>query len=781
MKNLCLLVFLIFLSSVASAQTTRYVRTDGAAGAGGTSWATAGNNLQATLTASSDGDFIYVAAGTYQSASGSYFVMKNGVKLLGGFPASGNPVLTDRNRDNHPTVLLGNGERVLYNNFNIGNTTVIDGFTIRGGTTAGTGGGIYDVSGALPQIRNCLFENNQAGGAGGAFYHAGGSITLSNCTFRNNSAPGTSGQGGAVYLTSASAIRFDNCWFTGNTATKTGGAISATTLSSLTLENCRFTANQTTATSNDAAGGAIFLQGVVSSNSRFTNCLFTGNISRLGPALRSYSLPALSIGNCTFSGNTANGTTYVPKGALVPDGFSTMTITNSILYGNTAGVTPSGPANAVTYSYSLIQGGASGTGNLAGSPDPLFVNPVPDHETGDYSLRPCSPAIDKGSNANIPSGVTTDLEGNTRIQYGTVDLGAYETESASVPPADPATAELPGWLGQSVQFQTINATTYYLGDDCSSLIASVTSTGFSGLTTARVWVEPEQPSEFVARHYEITPRDNAGSATGLVTLYFTQAEFTAFNTVSPQKLPTGPSDAVGIANLRIEKRSGESNDFSGSPSSYPGTPVTIDPADANIVWNPTANRWEITFPVTGFSGFFVKATDSPLPLRLIRFTAVRENGASRLDWQTADEERVSHFAVERSEDGAEFSTLGTVAARNSRLQSYTFRDTGPFLGTRYYRLRMVDEDGSFVRSRTLSIVEAGTLAVGPNPTTGLLRILTEDPALIGTEVHIVDVTGGIRQRIFLRQSTQEAAIHPLPAGVYLLRFGNGRTIRFVKQ
>ncbi|SDN04214.1 right-handed parallel beta-helix repeat-containing protein [Siphonobacter aquaeclarae] len=781
MKKLYPLVLLICLSISASAQTTRYVRTDGAPGAGGNSWAAAGNNLQATITASAAGDSICVAAGTYQPAAGSSFVMKNGVKLLGGFPASGNPALTDRNWDNYPSVLQGNGERVLFNNFNIGNTTVIDGFTIRGGATASTGGGIYNVGGALPQIRNCLFEQNQAGQAGGAFYHSGGSFTLSNCTFRNNAAPGSSGQGGAVYVTAASAVRFDHCWFTGNSATKTGGAISVATLSSLILENCRFTANQTTATSNDAAGGAIFLLGVVSSNSRFTNCLFTGNVSRLGPALRSYSLPALAIGNCTFSGNTANGGTYVPKGAIVPDGFSVMTITNSIVYGNTAGVTASGSGNAVTYQYSLIQGGASGTGNLAGSPDPLFVNPVPDHENGDYSLRPCSPAIDKGNNTGVPAGVTTDLEGNVRIQYGTVDLGAYETESAAVPPADPATAGLPGWLGQSIQFQAANTTTHYLGDDCSSLIASVTSTGFSGLTGARVWVETEQPAGFVARHYEITPRENAGSATGTVTLYFTQEEFTAFNAVSAQKLPTGPADVSGIANLRIEKRSGESSDFSGSPSSYPGAPVTIDPADADIQWNAIANRWEITFSVTGFSGFFVKATDSPLPLRLLRFTAVRENGVSRLNWETADEERVSHFAVERSSNGTEFSTLATVPARNSALQSYVFRDTSPFLGTRYYRLRMVDEDGSFVRSRTLSLVEEGTLVIGPNPATGTIRVLTEDPALTGTEIQVLDMTGSVRQRVVLLQQTQEIAIHPLPAGAYLLRFGNGRTVRFVKQ
>jgi hypothetical protein len=54
--------------------------------------------------------------------------------------------------------------------------------------------------------------------------------------------------------------------------------------------------------------------------------------------------------------------------------------------------------------------------------DPLFRDPA----NGDYSLLPCSPLINAGSNL-AAAGILTDIAGNPRIQSGTVDIGAYES------------------------------------------------------------------------------------------------------------------------------------------------------------------------------------------------------------------------------------------------------------------------------------------------------------------------------------------------------------------
>ncbi|MBS1733438.1 MAG: hypothetical protein JST02_09095, partial [Bacteroidetes bacterium] len=84
-----------------------------------------------------------------------------------------------------------------------------------------------------------------------------------------------------------------------------------------------------------------------------------------------------------------------------------------------------------TVTHSLVEGGYTGTGNI--NADPLFVNPQPASAApttlGDYRLQACSPAINIGNNADIPFGITTDLDNNPRIAYTDVDLGAYEQQT----------------------------------------------------------------------------------------------------------------------------------------------------------------------------------------------------------------------------------------------------------------------------------------------------------------------------------------------------------------
>lgn len=172
--------------------------------------------------------------------------------------------------------------------------------------------------------------------------------------------------------------------------------------------------------------------------------------------------------------------------------------------------------------------------------------------------------------------------------------------------------------GNASKTQNADTAAYYGSSGaCNNLIARVapdTTNGISGNTTAKVWVESSQPAAYVKRHYEITPAANASTATGTVTLYFTQSEFDDFNAVNTLKLPTGPTDAAGIANLKIEKRPGVSNNGSGLPATYSGASATIDPTDAKIVWNALQSRWEVTFDVTGFSGFFAKTQSAPLAI-----------------------------------------------------------------------------------------------------------------------------------------------------------------------
>jgi hypothetical protein len=110
---------------------------------------------------------------------------------------------------------------------------------------------------------------------------------------------------------------------------------------------------------------------------------------------------------------------------------------------------------------------------------------------------------------------------------------------------------------------------------------------------------------YVQRHYDIEPVNNPATSTATITLYFNQEEFNNFNAFPGHgaDLPKNVNDFTGIANLRVYQYHGLS--ATSVPGSYTGVGTEINPDDVNIFWNAKAPCWEVTFNVTGFSGFFV--------------------------------------------------------------------------------------------------------------------------------------------------------------------------------
>lgn len=109
-----------------------------------------------------------------------------------------------------------------------------------------------------------------------------------------------------------------------------------------------------------------------------------------------------------------------------------------------------------------------------------------------------------------------------------------------------------------------------------------------------------------------------------------------------------------------------------------------------------------------------------LPIDLTYFKAEKSEENVMLSWETAWEKNSKEFIVERSVDLKEFLAIGTLQAAGEttgRMQ-YEFVDDNPLTGTCYYRLRMVDRDGSFSFSKTLDVITStlqSPIQVLPNP------------------------------------------------------------------
>jgi parallel beta-helix repeat protein len=139
-----------------------------------------------------------------------------------------------------------------------------------------------------------------------------------------------------------------------------------------------------------------------------------------------------------------------------------------------------------------------------------------------------------------------------------------------------------------------------------------------------------------------------------------------------------------------------------------------------------------------------------LPVTLIDFTAKNNNDKVNLQWQVASEINVSHYAIERSSNGQDFENIGELNANNiADIQiNYNFADNFPLKGTSYYRLVMIDIDGSIAYSKTVyvSVTNAASftlLNVALSASNSNIKTIVNSNSQQVMQVILADVSGRI--------------------------------------
>ena len=323
--------------------------------------------IQEAIDAAVDGDEVEVHPGTYNET----------INLLG-------KTITVRSSDG-PEVTIIDAQQtgtVVTCNSGEGPDTVLEGFTITGGTGTDPGGG--DL-------------------VGGGMYNSGSSPTVTNCTFSGNGA----GFGGGMINASGSNPTVTGCTFNNNLAGVAGGGMVNSSESNPTVTNCTFTANAA------GGGGGMYNR---SSSPTVTNCTFSGNTAFGGGGMYNLFGSSPTVINCILWGD-------------MPDEINN--------------VDPDSDHPIV--SFSDVQGGLppgtiDGGGNI--DADPLFVDP----DNDDYHISPTSPCIDAADNTAVPKGIVVDLDGEDRFvddpdtpdtgngDPPVVDMGVYEFQPNETPP-----------------------------------------------------------------------------------------------------------------------------------------------------------------------------------------------------------------------------------------------------------------------------------------------------------------------------------------------------------
>lgn len=303
----------------------------------------------------------------------------------------------------------------------------------------GDGGGI-NVEASSLTLKQVKVMHNQSNGDGGGMYASDAKLMIYDSEFSHNTAPACCG---GLHLGNGSHAMIMNTTIYSNTAGNEAGGIGLFFGSVLTMTNSTIDSNVTTGV-NGQAGGLLAMWyvtttlestqisnnqtadhggGLVFGNyghASLTNMLMFGNASSAGPA----STMVLGDFDVEVMNTTIADNNPPPNGhqAIIVWSGGELTITNSIMWNNAWTIDQDPPcAGCVNVSYSVMEGGYTGTMNL--DADPMFMG------NGDYRLSFGSPAIDSGTDMGAP---LLDFNGNTRPVDGNldgtagVDMGAFE-------------------------------------------------------------------------------------------------------------------------------------------------------------------------------------------------------------------------------------------------------------------------------------------------------------------------------------------------------------------
>lgn len=370
----------------------------------GTSWSNATRHLEIASYLSCGSNIkVWAKQGTYYGdttdVNGAFQIIANN-QIYGSFNGDEDPSydLSQRDFVNHPTILDGQGvRRVLHQEKAATSSTVAswDGFVI---------------------------QNGESGAGSGVYLH--GFVILNHCTIRNNH---TSAFGGGVYVNSNgtnNSVNLYNCSIIGNSASLGGGLCDR---SNTRLTNCILSNNNA-----DTKGGGAYLYN--SANTTFQGCLISNNTAVDGGGL--YVRGKSILHNCTVVMNEAS----VSAGGMFNEQ-SQSQVASSVFWGNSAPSSLSQSVGTCLFEYCAVQGGMDGEGNITlpeandGEEPGIYVRFLqPASGVGatfteaDWSTDSRSICVNRGKPGN--SVLSSDLNGQQRIQHGRIDIGAYESNAS---------------------------------------------------------------------------------------------------------------------------------------------------------------------------------------------------------------------------------------------------------------------------------------------------------------------------------------------------------------
>jgi hypothetical protein len=173
----------------------------------------------------------------------------------------------------------------------------------------------------------------------------------------------------------------------------------------------------------------------------------------------------------------------------------------------------------------------------------------------------------------------------------------------------------------------------------------------------------------------------------------------------------------------------------------------------------------------------INSNGTPLGVNLRYFKASNSSGITQISWATDREVGNDYFVIERSEDGTNFTAIGTVKGlqQSTSLKEYSLTDDRTANGILYYRIRQVSIDGksSYLQTVTISGVSfGGGIQYFPNPVRNSFTIQVKEKYTGVMKINLYSLDGRIiKQKQILKQEEHISTsldVSDVSRGVYML-------------
>lgn len=163
-----------------------------------------------------------------------------------------------------------------------------------------------------------------------------------------------------------------------------------------------------------------------------------------------------------------------------------------------------------------------------------------------------------------------------------------------------------------------------------------------------------------------------------------------------------------------------------------------------------------------------KPSNNVLPVKLIAFNAALKNNNVIIKWVVQNEVGLNKYEVEYSQNSIDFNTIGTLQANGSSSYSYahSFRNSKSF-----YRLKIIDKDGSYTYSSVIAINKKAELSFSfsPNPASQNIKVIIYGDVKPASTLVLSNNAGAIMNRINATNNNININIKDLPQGLYYLQ------------